>query len=202
MKRMLPAMLVLVTTCWMATSTALAQRGVGETAGVARQAVKPETVLLSGTVLKVETGPCENTTGRSPLGTHVLMKTEKGETLNVHLGPAARVEFVADELSAGLEVKVEGFRTERMKPNHYVAVSLTYGDRTVQLRAASLQPTWAGGAGGGTRALGGGWGRGPGGGAGYGYQGGRGRGRGYGQQAGRGPGWGCYYYRAPLGNVK
>ncbi|MDD4267606.1 MAG: hypothetical protein GXY25_18485 [Pirellulaceae bacterium] len=200
MNGMQSTMLALAAVYWLTGSTALAQRGVGETAGVARQAVKPETVLLSGTVLKVETGPCENTTGPSPLGTHFLMKTETGEKLNVHLGPAALVEFVADELSAGLEVTVEGFRTERMKPNHYVAVSLTFGDRTVQLRAGSLQPLWAGGAGGGNRALGGGWGRGPGRGAGYGYQGGRGRGYGYGRQAGRGPGWGCYYYRGPAGS--
>lgn len=192
MKRTQIALLALSITCGISIP-ARAQRGVGETAGVAQQAVKPTTVSLSGTVLEVKTGPCENTTGRSPLGTHFLMKTEEGETLNIHLGPAVRVEFIAKDLPAGTKVKVEGFRTEKMEPGHYAAVSLTYGDRTVQLRGGNLQPIWAGGAGGRNAAVGAaaGFGRGRGQGAGYGYRGGRG----YGRQGGRGSGWGCPYYR-------
>ena len=72
----------------LAASAALAQRGAGDPAGVARSGNTPEIVTLSGKVLEVQTEPCTNTTGRSPLGTHFLMKTAEGKTLNIHLGPA------------------------------------------------------------------------------------------------------------------
>jgi hypothetical protein len=154
---------------------AQAQRGVGEPVGVARQAVKPETVTLVGTVTKVETGPCENTTGRSPLGTHFSMEGAKGKVLNIHLGPTAMVEFVAGDLTKDMEITVEAFRTEKMKDGHYVAKSLSYGDRTVTLRDENLRPVWAGGSA-GVRGRGGPP-LGP----------GRGQGLGY----GRGCGWRC-----------
>lgn len=190
MRRKRFAVLALTITCGLAVSAAQAQRGVGDPTGVAQQAVKPVVVSLSGEVLEVKTGPCENTTGRSLLGTHFLMKTEEGETLNIHLGPPVQVEFVAKELSAGKKVKVQAFRTDKMKESHYVAQSLAYGDRTVQLRGDSLRPVWAGGRGARNWAPGG-FGPGRGRGAGYGYYRGRGPGGGYGQQRGRGPGWGC-----------
>ncbi len=131
--------------CGLVSSVAMAQRGVGGPDGIARKAVLPEVVTLKGTVVKVETGPCENTTGRSIVGTHFLMKDPKGKTLNMHLGPTAIVEFVAKELTDGKTVKVEAFRTEQMKKNHYVACTITCDGRAVTLRDATLRPAWAGG---------------------------------------------------------
>ena len=139
----------------MAVPAAHAQRGVGDPTGVARQAGKPEIISIRGEVLEVKTGPCENTTGWSPLGSHFLMKTKSGETLNIHLGPASQVAFLTGDLSAGTKVKVEGFRTEKMEKGHYVARAIAYEDRTVELRDANLQPVWAaaqGGSGGAPRA--------------------------------------------------
>ena len=154
---------------------ASAQRGVGDTQGVAQQPTKPKVVSLSGKVLEVKTESCQTTTGRSPLGTHLMMETSKGKTLNIHLGPVAAVEFVAKELSQGQKVKVEAFRTKKMEKGQYVARTLTFGSRTVELRDETLRPAWAGRGGPG---WGRGWGRGD----------GRGRGAGYGR--GRGAGWG------------
>jgi len=187
--------IVLTITCGLVTTAAHAQRGVGDPTGVAQQAVKPEVVSLSGEVLEVKTGPCENTTGPSLLGTHLLLKAGEGETLNIHLGPAAQVEFLAADLTAGKTVKVKGFRTEKMEAGHYVAQTVAYGDRTVQLRDENLRPVWAGGRGARNRAAGvpAGMGPGRGWGGGYGYRRGRGPGGNYGQQRGRGTGWGCYY---------
>ncbi len=180
--------------CGLTASTAMAQRGVGEASGVARQAVRPEVVVLTGKVLQVETGPCENTTGRSILGTHFLMQNSEGETLNIHLGPAGAVEFVAKELAKDKEVRVEAFQTEAMKKDHYVARTLTLDDRMVTLRDETLRPAWAAGrgavgqgpaAGASGRGMGPGWQRG---GYGGGYRGGYGAG--YRGGRGRGPGWG------------
>lgn len=49
--------------CGLAASAALAQRGVGEPAGVARQAANPGIVSLSGKAIGADAGPCKNTTG-------------------------------------------------------------------------------------------------------------------------------------------
>jgi predicted Fe-Mo cluster-binding NifX family protein len=130
--------------CGLSASLALAQRGVGDPQGVAQQPVKPKVVSLSGDVLEVKTEPCEHTSGRSPLGTHLMMKTADGKTVNVHLGPADAVESLAKELSRGQEVKVEAFRTTKLEKSHYIARSVTIGDRTIELRDKTLRPKWAG----------------------------------------------------------
>lgn len=122
-----------------------AQRGVGDPAGVARQPVKPKLVTLVGTVAEVQTGPCENTTGRSSQGTHFLMDDGQGNTWNIHLGPAEMVKSVADDLQKDMKITIKAFRTEKMKDGHYVAKSLSYDNRTVTLRDDTLRPTWAGG---------------------------------------------------------
>jgi predicted Fe-Mo cluster-binding NifX family protein len=72
------------------------------------------------------------------------MELSEGKTVNVHLGPAAAVESVAKELSRGKEVKVEAFRTKKLEKGHYIARSVTVGDRTVELRDKNLRPKWAG----------------------------------------------------------
>lgn len=162
----------------IATPMAHAQRGMGDPSGVARQPVKPEVVSLSGKLVEVKTGPCESTTGRSPIGTHLILETADKSQLNIHLGPAAAVADTVAKLLVGQEIAVKAFRTEKMKENHYVAQSLTFGKTTIELRDAGLRPVWAqgnadpGGAAAGQRGLGRGhglgWGRG-----GQGWRGGR-----------------------------
>jgi hypothetical protein len=187
---------------------------MGDPAGVAREAAKPEVVSLSGKVVEVETGPCEMSTGRASIGTHFLLETKKGETLNVHLGPAPAVGFIADQLQPGENVSVEAFRTERMPDKHYAAKSLKLAGKTTRLRDDAFRPFWLQGpgygAGRGAVPAGAetapatgprpgaaappawgacpryGWGPGQGRGPGF----GRGPGRGCGAAYGRGPGWG------------
>ena len=122
---------------------AIAQKGMGDSDGVARQAIKPEIVSLSGKLVEIKTGPCEKTTGRSPIGTHILLESMKGEKLNIHLGPAADVAAAVAKLSIGQEVTVKAFRTDKMPEKHYTAQSLTFGKTTVELRDAGLRPVWA-----------------------------------------------------------
>ena len=179
---------------------------MGEPAGVARQAVKPEVVSLSGKVLTVKTEPCKMTTGRAYIGTHFLLETPEGEELNIHLGPAAAVDYVTDQLPVGENVTVDAFCTAKMPENHYVAQSLTFNNTSIRLRDVSLRPFWARGNAvpprrgepqwgpgrgpgrgwGSGRGYGPGWGRGSGGGRGPGYGWGRGAAAGRGVGLGRG----------------
>jgi hypothetical protein len=156
---------------------AAAQKGMGEPAGVAGQAVKPPIETMSGTIKDVKIGPCERTTGRSLQGVHLIVQADTGKTINLHLGPEAALEDVVDQLSAGQQITFEAFRTDIMPADAYVAKSLKMGDTTVDLRDDNLRPKWA-------IAAQGGRGGGP----------GMGAGRGQGQGRGPGPGGGgCYW---------
>ncbi len=184
-----------------------AQKGVGYPTGVARQPVKPEIVSLSGKLVEVKTGPCEATTGRAINGTHLILETDQKEQLNVHLGPAAVMADTVAKLSEGQQIAVKAFHTEKMKDNHYVAQSLTFGETTVDLRDEGFRPAWAGGNAGLQQTAAGqagpgmgrnqGWGQGQrwrqgqGRGRGQGWGQGQGRGQGWGQGQGRGQGWGA-----------
>ena len=123
---------------------AYAQKGMGEPTGVARRAVKPELTSFAGNIVAVVTEPCEKTTGRGVVGTHVLLRTKKGRQRNVHLGWSVAVEDIASRLTVGKKVGVTAFRTEKMPEGHYVAQSLEFDGNTVQLRDENLRPFWAG----------------------------------------------------------
>jgi hypothetical protein len=128
----------------LTNSVAEAQRGIGQTSGIARQGLEVQRVTLSGVVVEVEVGPCENTTGRSLVGTHFFLKTPDGKTLNIHLGPADQMEEIVDALRVEEKVQVQAFRTERMQADHYVARSITVGGEVLRLRDDNLRPVWAG----------------------------------------------------------
>jgi hypothetical protein len=80
---------------------AMAQKGMGEPTGVAREAVKPPIETMSGTIKDIKIGPCERTTGRSLQGVQLIVQADTGKTINLHLGPEAALEDVIDQLSAG-----------------------------------------------------------------------------------------------------
>jgi len=127
-------------------ATAMAQRGVGQKQGVARQPVKPAVQTIVGTLKEIKTGPCEHTTGRSPIGTHLILQAEKA-TYNLHLGPASEVKDVVATVRVGDKVEATAFRTERLPEDQYIAVAVKSGDKEIVLRDNSLRPRWAGGGG-------------------------------------------------------
>lgn len=145
MKSTFASLAVVALLAGVLTPLAYAQRGVGDSAGVAQQSTKPELVTLSGEVVAVETKPCEKTTGHGVVGAHILLKTEKGDTLNVHLGWADAVEEIAKQVTVGKKLTVTAFRTDKMPEGQYVAQSVTFDGKTVQLRDENLRPVWAGG---------------------------------------------------------
>jgi hypothetical protein len=189
--------IVTATAAWLGLfpPTAHAQKGAGEPIGIARRAVKPDVVSLTGKLVEIRTGACEATTGGSPYGTHLVMDVPGKGQLNVHLGPARLVADTVAKLAVGQDVTVRAFRTDALKPNQYIAQTLSFGSTRVELRDTSLRPVWATGGSGPREETDlsppAGAGRGPGGGRGFGY--GRGRGPG----PGAGCCGGCWGWSAP-----
>jgi hypothetical protein len=121
------------------------QKGLGDSTGIAKAEVRPEVVSLAGQLVKYNTHPCEMTTGPAPLGTHLLLKMADGRAINLHLGPSTDIERLLAGVKEGSTLQVRAFRSEKMKENDYVAVSLNDGNQTVVLRnPKTLRPVWAG----------------------------------------------------------
>jgi hypothetical protein len=126
--------------------TVAAQRGTGQREGVAMQNVQPKVQTIIATLKEIKTDPCEQTTGRSPIGTHVILQGEEA-LLNIHLGPASEVGDVVGMVRVGDTLEVRAFRTPRLPDNQFIAVSVKSGDKEIELRDDSLRPRWAGGSG-------------------------------------------------------
>lgn len=129
------------------TSPALGQRGVGKSTGIARLSDRPNVVELVGTLEAIHIGPCEHTTGRSPVGVHIVLMQDKDKKLNVHLGPAGAVQPLVGHLKTGEKLTVEAFRTDALRADEYIAKSISADGKVVTLRDATLRPFWAGGQG-------------------------------------------------------
>lgn len=142
MNKYIIVMSVAVQVLWLA-GAASAQRGTGRPEGIARQKERSQIVTVRGTLKEIQTGPCEQTTGRAKVGTHLILKSKDG-TLNVHVGATDEVKDIVSRARLGETVEAKVFRTEQMAADHCTAISLRLGDDEIVLRDAALRPTWAG----------------------------------------------------------
>lgn len=125
--------------------SALAQKGAGNFTGMGQEPEKPSVITITGELVEIKTGPCENTTGHAYIGTHLYVKsTDYGNLLNIHLGAAYALEVFIARLSAGDRVEMQVFRTELLKPDNYIATQISANEYTVVLRDENLRPFWAG----------------------------------------------------------
>ena len=131
----------LIVLIWAATAPG--QLGIGDNKGIAQQRLKPCLVRISGKLQEIKTHPCENTTGKAELGTHLILKDKHGRELNIHLGPAPAVSETVKRLKVGSTLDLVGFRTEKMLPNHYVAKTLILANHIIHLRGPDLRPYWS-----------------------------------------------------------
>lgn len=127
----------------LCSTAAYAQKGMGDYTGIAREPIKPPITRLSGIVHEIRTHPCEHTTGKAEIGTHLILKSSQNQEFNIHIGPATVVADIVKRLAVGKEIEVFGFHTEKMPADHYVARQLVFGGRSFDLRDASLRPFWA-----------------------------------------------------------
>ena len=122
-----------------------AQKGIGSQTGLGQESEKPVIIAITGELMGMKTGPCENTTGDAYIGTHLFVKKTGTENLlNIHLGAAYAMESMISRLSIGHMIEMQVFRTEAMEADHYIAKQITANGYTMQLRDENLRPFWAG----------------------------------------------------------
>lgn len=141
--KLLRIALLLALALLLTANLAAAQRGMGDSVGVARQGVVPPVQTFNGTIVSVEVGPCERTTGRSLQGVHLFVDTDAGERVNLHLGPLFAVDHVVDQVEDGLDITFEAFRTDALPEDAFIAKTLRFDGKTVHLRDDTLRPSWA-----------------------------------------------------------
>ncbi len=129
---------------FLLTPVVCGQRGIGDPYGIAQCPARPPVVRLSGELEDITNHPCENSTGPAVLGTHLILRNDKGKQLNIHLGPTSLVGTVVKSLSVGNQLDVIAFHTERLPANQYVATTVIVDDRVIRLRDHYLRPYWAG----------------------------------------------------------
>ena len=122
---------------------AVAQKGTGNTTGIAASGEILDIVTMSGKIVEIHVGPCENTTGKYFIGVHLIILTKEGLEINLHIGPADAVAYIIQRLSLGQTITFEAFRTDELPENAYDAKTLIFGNTFIELRDESLHPFWA-----------------------------------------------------------
>jgi len=128
------------------TVFSFAQKGVGNTIGIAQEGIQTHVNEISGSLIEVLDEPCTETTGKYAMGTHLLIKhkiNHKEQVANIHLGPTAFVSKMVKDFVPGMEISLKVYHAEGLPENHFVAKSFSYGNNQYKLRDANLKPFWA-----------------------------------------------------------
>jgi hypothetical protein len=122
-------------------------RGPGQGGGWRRGApddrmYDPQTVEdVAGEVTKVERIARPRRLSR---GVHLVVRTDKGETLPVHLGPEWFIDKQEVTFAVGDKIAVRGSRIDFEGARAIIAAEVTKDGKTLRLRAANGVPAWAG----------------------------------------------------------
>jgi hypothetical protein len=102
----------------------------------------PKTVeTVTGVIASIERVDA----GRGPFrGIHLVLQTDKGETLPAHLGPAWYLDKQAMKFSPGDKLAVRGSRVTFGGKPAIIAAEVTKDGQTLRLREANGVPVWAG----------------------------------------------------------
>jgi len=129
----------------VSVSTVNAQKGQGSQTGIGQYSVKPETVVLSGELVSIKTGPCEHTTGHAIIGTHLFIRNNvDNRVINIHLGDADAVNLYVSGMVIGHKVDVRAFTTELLEIDNYVAIEVESDNKILTLRDENFRPIWSG----------------------------------------------------------
>jgi len=128
------------------TSSGFAQKGTGNSSGVAKNYSSSIVTELSGELKKIVNEPCKKTTGRYSYGTHLFIETlnTRKRTLNIHVGPTEEIKRITENLKTGQQIEMMVFKTDDLPENQFIVKSLKVKGKLYTLRNEDLKPFWAG----------------------------------------------------------
>ncbi len=101
----------------------------------------PKTVeTISGEIVSVERIGAPNGMG----GVHATLRSDKGETIPVHLGPSWYLDKQSVTLAPGDQITVRGSRITFEGKPAIIAAEVTKGGQVLRLRNDNGVPVWAG----------------------------------------------------------
>jgi len=95
--------------------------------------------IYKGTVADVRNRQCPVSGG---LGTHIMMKLENGNTIEVHLATTEFTKLTEMNLQKGEAIEVTGWKTEFQGVQTIFAREVKSGNQTWVFRAKDGMPAW------------------------------------------------------------
>ena len=95
--------------------------------------------VYKGAVLDVRDRECPVSGG---IGTHILMKVENGNTIEVHLATTEFTKMIEMNLQKGDPIEVTGWKTEFQGVQTIFAREVKYGNDTYVFRSRDGMPAW------------------------------------------------------------
>lgn len=95
--------------------------------------------VYKGTVDAVRDRQCPVSGG---VGTHIIMKLENGNTIEVHLATTEFTKMIEMNLRKGDSIEVTGWKTEFEGVQTIFAREVKYGNDTYVFRAKDGMPAW------------------------------------------------------------
>jgi hypothetical protein len=141
-------MTLLVSMSGLIDQPVMAQKGTGESTGIARQGLKPNVLRFEGRIIKIKTGPCEkrNKTPQA-IGSHLIVQTTGKQMLNLHVGPEQRIQMTLNELPKDKTLIFTAFKTDRLSQDAYILKTVELGKQVWVFRNNDLTPAWSRGGG-------------------------------------------------------
>jgi hypothetical protein len=122
----------------------IAQRGSGgwcSNNNYSRQFNPSAIETLKGSVISVDKITPE--TGMST-GFHLMVKSEKGENISIHLGPSWYIDNQDIQFVAGDAIEVKGSKITYQNAPAIIAMTVQKGEQLLNLRDKNGNPSWNG----------------------------------------------------------
>ncbi|MDJ0725356.1 MAG: hypothetical protein QNJ38_09615 [Prochloraceae cyanobacterium] len=97
---------------------------------------------INGKIIRVDR--VTRTRGMSSSGVHLLVQTEKDNTISVHLGPSWYVARQDLQLNRNAEIEITGSKIDLDGKSTIIAREVKQGNKTIALRDNNGIPLWSG----------------------------------------------------------
>lgn len=143
-KRLFTALVAIAAVALLLVPAGFAQNGQnGSATGKTHRIYDPATeTTVTGTIESIH--KVRSWRNKAWAGTHLTLKTESGDTYDIHLGPASYLEQQDFSFAKGEQVEITGSKVMYKGKDAIIAREVKKDGKTLTLRDAQGFPAWAG----------------------------------------------------------